>query len=184
MQLNAPPHAGGYGGVGSQDRHAKFTQYSYQLKIIYSVNNLQQNSVNKSKYMVRQKANPYCFSRCFKVWQTGSHLPVEADDHFDDHRVSRDDVCHWPRHAATHTRQHSINADNNQHTWRHQATINKITLYMYYNTCGATRWISIKQLCTCITKQCKIAACIFISTLNFYQSFLVSRCKENLSRRL
>jgi len=67
MQLNAPPHAGGYGGVGSQDRHAKFTQYSYQLKIIYSVNNLQQNSVNKSIYMVRQKANPYCFLRCFKV---------------------------------------------------------------------------------------------------------------------
>jgi len=35
-------------------------------------------------------------------YDRGSRLPVEADDHFDDHRVSSDDVCHWSRHTATH----------------------------------------------------------------------------------
>jgi len=34
------------------------------------------------------------------------HLPVEADDHFDDHRVASDDVSHWARHA---TIQHTNN---------------------------------------------------------------------------
>ena len=48
---------------------------------------------------------------------TRHSLPVEADDHFDDHRVTGDDVCHWSSHAATQqTNKQSLSLSFLSHT--------------------------------------------------------------------